>query len=72
MAIALIAMNACLKIAGPEGESTLPLEELYTPLGNVLKPGEIITEIRIPAISLDLRQQYIKFRSRKSIDFAMI
>jgi len=71
MAIALLALGTTLKIASPDGEKTLPLDEFYTPLGNILKPDEIITGIRVPLVGSGTRQRYLKFRLRKAIDFAI-
>ena len=71
MAHALVALDATLRITGSDGERILPLEEFYTPLRNTIKPDEIITEIDIPALRPGTRQRYLKFRLRKTIDFAI-
>lgn len=71
MAPALIALGAKVKIASPTGDTTVPLEEFYTPLGNILEPNEIITEIQVPTPKPGTRQRYLKFRLRKAIDFAI-
>lgn len=71
MAPALIALNASLKIAGPAANRTIPLEDLYQPLGTTLQPGEMIAEIMIPVPEQPVRQRWIKIRDRKTIDFAI-
>ena len=71
MAPALMALGAMLKIAGPTGDKVVALEEFHTLLGNVLKPGEIITEIQVPALKPGTEQRWLKFRLRKTIDFAL-
>ncbi|MFC1909411.1 FAD binding domain-containing protein [Chloroflexota bacterium] len=72
MAPALIALEAKVKVAtSSSGERTVPLEEFFTTMGNILKPNEMITEIQIPAPTHITRQQYLKFRLRKTIDFAI-
>ena len=71
MAAALIALRAKVKIVGPVGVRTIPLDEFYTVMGNILKPNEIITEIEVPTLKPSTRQQYLKFRLRKAIDFAI-
>lgn len=71
LAPALIALGARVNIASTAGETKIPLEEFYTPLGNILKPNEIITEIRVPTPKPGTRQRYLKFRLRKTIDFAI-
>ena len=71
MAPALVALGARVKIASPTGDKTVALEEFYTPLGNILKPNEIITEIQVPTPKPGTKQRYLKFRLRKTIDFAL-
>ena len=43
----------------------------YTVMGNILKSNEIITEIEVPTPKPGTKQQYLKFRLRKAIDFAI-
>jgi xanthine dehydrogenase YagS FAD-binding subunit len=71
MAVALSALGTTLKIIGPEGERVVALDAFYQGMGNILRPDEIITEIEIPAIRPVAKQRYIKFRQRKTIDFAV-
>jgi len=71
MAPALIALGARIKIASPTEERTIPLEEFYTPCGNILKPNEIVTEIQVSPPRLGTKQRYLKFRLRKAIDPAL-
>jgi xanthine dehydrogenase YagS FAD-binding subunit len=71
MAPALIALRAKVKIVGSTGERVISLEELYTALGNILEPDELITEIQTPTPKVGTRQRYLKFRQRKAIDFAI-
>ncbi len=72
MAPALIALEAKVKIASPTGERTIPLEDFYTPLGNVLKTNDVITGLQISAPRPDTRQRYLKFRLRNAIDPAIV
>jgi xanthine dehydrogenase YagS FAD-binding subunit len=74
----LIALDAQITIAGPDGKHDLTLEKFFTlPKSgsirreNILKPGEIVTEIRVPASAFAARSRYIKFKERESLDFAM-
>lgn len=71
IAPALVALDARLKIKGPNGERITTVEQFYTPLGNILKPNELITEIQVPTIKPGTRQRYFKFRLRKAIDPAL-
>ena len=71
-AVALAALDAQIRITGPNGERLLDVLDFYNPLGNALGPGEIITEIQIPRPSGDNRQVFIKHRVRESVDFAIV
>ena len=71
-AVALAALDASIRILGPEGERTLPVADLYIPMGNVLGPAEIITQIRIPSPEKHTRQVFLKHRVRDAIDFAIV
>ncbi len=72
IAVALIALGATLTIAGAEGSRTIPLEDFYTPLGNVLAPEEMIKAIRIRKPFPSTKQTFLKFTIRKPIDFAVV
>lgn len=71
-AMALTALGATLTIAGAKVTRNIPVEEFYTPLGNMLTPGEVITAIYIPKPSPVARQTFLKFTLRKPIDFAIV
>ena len=72
IAVALTALGATLTIAGRDGNRTIPLENFFTPLGNVLTPEEMITAIWIPKPLPSTRQKFLKFTIRKPIDFAVV
>jgi aerobic carbon-monoxide dehydrogenase medium subunit len=60
----LTALNARIKIAGPEGSHELPLSDFF--LGfytTALDPLEIVTEIVIPSLPPSARASYFKFTS---------
>jgi xanthine dehydrogenase YagS FAD-binding subunit len=73
----LVALGSTLTIAGPDATKTIPVESFFTlPTENIrheniLKPGEIITEIQIPATPMGAHSTYLKFKERDSLDFAM-
>jgi xanthine dehydrogenase YagS FAD-binding subunit len=71
MATALVALDAKVRVAGAAGERLISLEGFYTELGNVLKPYEMITEVLFPAPRPGTKQRFLKFRLRKTIDFAI-
>ncbi|ATW27159.1 FAD binding domain-containing protein [Candidatus Formimonas warabiya] len=69
----LLALNAVLEIYGPEGKREVPLDQFY--LGTkktVLKKGEILTRIFIPAYGKNSGGAYIKFTRRKAMDLALL
>ena len=72
----LIALDAKVNILGPAGERQLPLDDLYVlPETDVLhetvlSPQEIITSVTVP--KSDGKSHYLKFRERRSFDFAMV
>ncbi len=72
MATALTALDARLKIVGPDGEKDVPIEDYYNTLGSVLKPDEFLVEIHIPGRPKRSKQTFIKFALRKPIDFAIV
>lgn len=77
IAPALIALNASLKIAGPEGEKTVKVEEFFTlPSANpfrenVLEPNEIVVEVEIPKPKPNTKSLYLKAREKGAPDFAL-
>lgn len=72
MAPVLLALDAKVKIVNLSGERIIPLENLYTSIGNILEPDEMITEIQIPSPMPQIKQCYLKFRARKAIDPAIV
>jgi xanthine dehydrogenase YagS FAD-binding subunit len=75
---ALVALGAQIKIAGPAGEKTLPLEKFFVlPAAdykreNVLSPGEIVTEIYVPTPKPGSKGFYHKVRERLAWDHAIV
>ncbi|MBI4464647.1 MAG: xanthine dehydrogenase family protein subunit M [Acidobacteria bacterium] len=78
LAPALISLDAKARIAGPSGERTLPLEQFFVlPTQNVrreniLKPGEILTEIQVLLQTPGTRSTYWKEMERDAWDFALV
>jgi 4-hydroxybenzoyl-CoA reductase subunit beta len=71
----LIALDAEVDIATAAGRRTLPVDEFFVGDGvhnNVLKPGEVVTRVRVPAAAGALRTGYQKLRPRAAIDFPML
>ena len=71
-AVALTVLEAEILTCGPGGARTIPVDALYTVMGNVLGTGEIVTGIRVPVAPADARQTFFKFTLRKPLDFALV
>src|SRR5262249_19127243 len=78
LAVSLVALGATMRVAGPDGERSFPVEELYrlpgdTPhLEHTLRPGELIVEVRVPGGAYSRRARYLKVRDRASYEFALV
>jgi xanthine dehydrogenase YagS FAD-binding subunit len=76
-AVALVALDAQIDVAGPGGIRTITVEQLYREPGatphieTVLAPGEFITRIRVPATRAGRASTYHKIRDRESYAFAL-
>ncbi len=71
-AVALTALDARIRIMGPERKRSMPVQDLYTEKGLSLALGEIITEIRVPFPEEDAVQVFSKYALRTSVDFAVV
>ncbi len=71
-AVALTALRAKIHITGQRKNRILPVEDFFTTLGNVLEPGEMVTEIRAPRPLEKAKQTFLRFTLRKPIDFAIV
>jgi xanthine dehydrogenase YagS FAD-binding subunit len=74
---ALIALDATVETAGPNGARTIKFADLHrqpsdTPnIETVLQPGELILFINVPAGPWTARSRYLKIRDRDSYQFAL-
>ena len=71
----LLALDAQLRIVGPEGERMLSIRDLYRFDGKdhlKLHQGEVLSEIILPPLPEDHRGSYQKLRTRDAIDFPML
>jgi carbon-monoxide dehydrogenase medium subunit len=72
-AVALLALDASVRIAGPSGRRTLPIAKLFLGPGkSALGPGEIVTSFLLPAASADLRGRYLRLSRRHGMDLATV
>jgi len=69
MGIALLALGA----SAVTNKRTLPMSQFFSTLspGHVLAEGEIVTSITVPPPATDTKQVFLKFKVRKSFDFAV-
>jgi xanthine dehydrogenase YagS FAD-binding subunit len=78
LAVALVALDATMKVRGPRGERSFLVEDLFllpgeTPhLEHTLGVGELIVEVRIPGGPHARRGRYLKVRDRASYEFALV
>ena len=70
----LLALGAEVRITSAKGEKVIPLAEFFTGRGekpNILKPDEILVEIRIPPAGPGAAGVYEKLRVREGMDFPL-
>jgi xanthine dehydrogenase YagS FAD-binding subunit len=78
MAVAMTALDARVRLLGPDGERLISLAELYRLPGDRpdrethLAPGELITAIELPELDGQARSDYAKVRDRASFAFALV
>jgi CO/xanthine dehydrogenase FAD-binding subunit len=68
----LLALDALVVLAGPQGRRTVPLADFFTgPARSIRQPGEIIAEFQIPQPPAEMRGGFYKI-GRVSDDIAMV
>ncbi len=78
MAVAMVALDAIVRVLGPNSERTIPLVNFHRLPGNepqrdtVLEHGELITAIDLPRLPFAMRSSYRKVRDRASYAFALV
>ena len=74
---ALMAFDASVELAGPNGSRIIPFASLHQTPGStpqietILRPGELITAFVIKAAPWTRRSLFIKVRDRQSYEFAL-
>jgi xanthine dehydrogenase YagS FAD-binding subunit len=77
LAVALVALDASVRLRSRAGDRVVKLVDFYrlpgdTPhLENELLPGELITEVHVPALRWARQSTYLKIRDRRSYEFAL-
>ena len=77
MAVALVALDARVRVMGPAGERVISLGALHRLPGDrpdretTLEPGELIIAVDVPPLAFASRSLYLKVRDRASFAFAL-
>jgi len=78
MNVALAALEAVVRVRGPNGERTIDFEDFHRLPGKTperdtnLVPGELITAVDLPANGFAAHWHYVKIRDRASFAFALV
>ena len=78
MAVALAALDASVRVLGPQGERTIRLVEFYRLPGDeperdtVLEHSELLTAVDLPPLAFATHSHYRKVRDRASYAFALV
>ena len=78
MAVAMAALDAVVRVLGPDGERSIPIAELHRLPGDdpsrdtTLRHGELITAIDLPPLPAGTVSRYRKARDRASFAFALV
>src|SRR5438477_3232795 len=78
MAVAMVALDAVVRVLGPNGERTIPLVNFHRLPGNepqrdtMLEHGELITAVDLPPLTFATHSHYRKVRDRASYAFALV
>jgi xanthine dehydrogenase YagS FAD-binding subunit len=76
MAVAMAALDAVVRVLGPDGERSIPIGELHRLPGDdasrdtTLRHGELVTAVDLPPLGMPSR--YRKVRDRASFAFALV
>ncbi|HWU88908.1 MAG TPA: FAD binding domain-containing protein, partial [Kofleriaceae bacterium] len=77
MNVALVALDATIRVRGRTGVRTIPIRDFYRLPGEhpeietALRPGELVTHVALPALPFAARSRYLKVRDRASFAFAL-
>ena len=78
MAVALVALDAQVVLAGPAGRRTMSLQEFFIGPSvnltseNVLQTGEVVASVSVRSSPENTRSVYLKAREREAGDFALV
>jgi xanthine dehydrogenase YagS FAD-binding subunit len=78
MSVALAALDANVRVSGPQGERVIAFGEFHrlpgerADLDTTLRPGELITSVDLPPPVFSEHAYYLKVRDRASYAFALV
>ncbi len=78
MCVALAALNATVRVTGPDGEREIAFADYHRLPGdapqhdNTLRTGELVTAIDLPDEDFSVHHTYLKLRDRLSYAFALV
>jgi xanthine dehydrogenase YagS FAD-binding subunit len=78
MAVALMALDAVVRVQGSAGERTIPIGDFYRLPGDqpqrdtILEHGDLITAVDLPPLAFAANSRYRKVRDRASFAFALV
>jgi xanthine dehydrogenase YagS FAD-binding subunit len=78
MSVALVALDAVVHLQGPDGARQVPVADFHRlpedrPQDDtVIRPGELITAVELPASKFSQHAHYLKVRDRASYAFALV
>src|SRR5881275_1868544 len=78
MCVALAALEAVVRVQGPNGDRAIKFEDFHRLPGNTpekdtnLGPGELIVAVDLPALPFFSRSHYLKIRDRATYAFALV
>jgi xanthine dehydrogenase YagS FAD-binding subunit len=76
-AVALTALDAVVRVSGPQGERDIPITQFYLQPGETpdretsLETGELVVAVKLPHVPSSGRSVYLKVRDRQSFEFAL-
>ncbi len=77
MCVPMAALGATIQVEGAKGVRSIPFDEFYIIPGKtpqyetILKQGELITSVTLPALPFAAKSHYLKVRDRASYEFAL-
>jgi len=78
MSVALCALDAVVRVRGPQGERAIPIADFHRLPGDTpqidtnLAQGELITAVDLPPSPFASHSHYLKVRDRASFAFALV